>query len=252
MNTLEIYDLENFKYAEDQVSLFGDSRESFQDDEYWRLPPEDRNSISVKPGTLILGMCLASVALIIILFNFSDLLSNTVVIDRSVDSIQNSGENKSVHKDSKTVVKRESSIACGISDQYPQSIYQWCATITNYAEKWEIPPDLIAAIIWQESRGNPNAYSMSGAVGLMQVMPRDGIASSFICMNGPCFSNRPTIQELEDPERNIAYGTKMLANLINKKGSFREALKSYGPMDVGYSYADKVLSTYQKYGINNQ
>ena len=80
----------------------------------------------------------------------------------------------------------------------------------------------------------------------MQVMPRDGLASSFMCQNGPCFNKRPSISELEDPEFNVSYGTKMLADLIKKNGNVRDALKSYGPMDVGYSYADKVISIYQR------
>jgi hypothetical protein len=34
----------------------------------------------------------------------------------------------------------------------------------------------------------------------------------------------------------------MLSGLINKTGSLREALKSYGPADYGYNYADIVLA----------
>jgi len=48
-----------------------------------------------------------------------------------------------------------------------------------------LPEALIAAVILQESGGDPSAYSSSGAVGLMQVMPRDGIAAEFMCVNGP-------------------------------------------------------------------
>jgi len=252
MNTSTAYDLDDFEYTEDQEALFEDSWEGFQDDEYWRLSPDNGNSISIKPGTLMLGMCIASVILILILFKYSILVSNPVFIERSDEFIQNFGEDKSALTDKKPEVSRGPSITCGISDQYPQNIYKWCTTITSYAEKRGIPPDLIAAIIWQESGGNPNAYSRSGAVGLMQVMPRDGLAASFICINGPCFCNRPTIRELKDPEYNIAYGTKLLFSLINKNGSYREALKSYGPMDIGYSYADKVLNIYQNYGKKSQ
>lgn len=138
--------------------------------------------------------------------------------------------------------------ACEVSGNFPPEITQWCSLITQYAQQNNIPTDLIAALIWQESGGNPNAYSHSGAVGLMQVMPRDGISATFMCKNGPCFANRPTINELHDPEFNIKYGTKMLTGLFNRSGSWREALKAYGPMDVGYSYADKVLSIYERYG----
>jgi soluble lytic murein transglycosylase-like protein len=137
---------------------------------------------------------------------------------------------------------------CEVSNKYPESVLQWCDFITVYAEKFELSPDLIAAMIWQESGGKHRAYSKSGAVGLMQVMPRDGLAASFMCKNGPCFAKRPTIDELQDPEFNIKYGTKMMARLINQRGNIREALKSYGPKDVGYYYADKVLGIYSQYG----
>jgi soluble lytic murein transglycosylase-like protein len=134
--------------------------------------------------------------------------------------------------------------ACELSSYFPQNILQWCDLITRYASHHDLPPDLIGALIWQESGGNPSAYSSSGAVGLMQVMPRDGIAAGFICANGPCFANRPTISELEDPEFNVEYGTRMLAGLFARHQDLRQALKSYGPHDVGYAYADKVLSIY--------
>jgi soluble lytic murein transglycosylase-like protein len=137
---------------------------------------------------------------------------------------------------------------CTISNAYPQDVRRWCEQIMRHAKKNGLEPDLIAALIWQESGGNPTAYSKSGAVGLMQVMPRDGIAASFQCINGPCFTNRPAISELEKPNFNIKYGTGMLAGLLNKYGNMREALKYYGPMNVGYYYADKVLNLYQTYG----
>ena len=79
-------------------------------------------------------------------------------------------------------------------------------------------------------------------------MPRDGIAAQFICQNGPCFASRPTISELKDPEYNISYGTGMLSGLKHRYGDIRQALRAYGPMDVGFSYADKVISLYQRYG----
>jgi soluble lytic murein transglycosylase-like protein len=141
-----------------------------------------------------------------------------------------------------------SEVECQVSEKYPHSIRQWCGLITRNANKRSLNPDLVAALIWQESGGNPAAYSKSGAVGLMQVMPRDGLAASFMCVNGPCFASRPSSQELSDPEFNVSYGTKMLAGLVGKHGNIRDALKSYGPMDVGYYYADKVMGIYQRYG----
>ena len=137
--------------------------------------------------------------------------------------------------------------SCQVSLSYPIEILQWCRIITEEAIQAELPPNLIAAVMLQESGGDPSAYSASGAVGLMQVMPRDGIASEFECINGPCFASRPTIEELLEPGYNIEYGSQMLSGLVARQGSFREALKAYGPMDVDYSYADRVLSIYENY-----
>jgi soluble lytic murein transglycosylase-like protein len=134
-----------------------------------------------------------------------------------------------------------------LRDTYPTTIQQWKSLIEDSGNKYQVDPNLIAAVMLQESGGNSQVISSSGAIGLMQVMPRDGIASSFICGNQPCFINRPTISELSDPEFNIAYGTRMLANLTKEEGSIRQALYRYGPFDVGYAYADAVLSIYGRF-----
>jgi hypothetical protein len=141
----------------------------------------------------------------------------------------------------------ESAPQCVLNPNFPLDVRQWCTQIMRHASKNDLDPNLVAAVIWQESGGNPTAYSKSGAVGLMQVMPRDGIASTFQCINGPCFTNRPSISELEKPNFNIKFGTGMIAGLLQRHGSLREALKFYGPMSVGYYYADKVLNIYQAY-----
>ncbi len=136
---------------------------------------------------------------------------------------------------------------CPLSPGYPYSVLQWCDKITKNANIHGIDPNLLAALILQESGGQADAYSKSGAVGLMQVMPRDGLAAEFMCPNGPCFANRPSMQELYDPEFNIEYGSQFLASLISRHGSYREALKYYGPANVDYYYADIVMSIYEKY-----
>ena len=136
---------------------------------------------------------------------------------------------------------------CLVSASFPDSILQWCEIITAQASNVDISPNLIAALILQESGGDAEAYSVSGAVGLMQVMARDGLAAAFECINGPCFASRPTIEELKDPAFNVEYGTQMLSGLIDRFGDLRDALKAYGPMDVDYSYADRVLKIYERY-----
>jgi soluble lytic murein transglycosylase-like protein len=134
-----------------------------------------------------------------------------------------------------------------INPVFPSAIRQWELQILASAIAYQVDPDLIASVILQESGGQADVLSSSGAVGLMQVMPRDGVASTFECINGPCFQSRPSIQDLLDPAFNIDYGTRMLAALISNKGSLRSALYAYGPMDVGFSYADRVLAIYSSH-----
>lgn len=133
-------------------------------------------------------------------------------------------------------------VSCSFYERYPSKVQPWCGLIEKAASDYGVDALLIASVMLQESGGQPEIMSMSGAVGLMQVMPRDGIAADFQCINGPCFASRPSIEELKDPTFNVDYGVRMLAGLIEKHGDIREALKSYGPFDVGYRYADQVLS----------
>lgn len=156
-------------------------------------------------------------------------------------------EEPAAEEESEQPAQAEEGGECLVNASYPGDVLQWCSLITDYAGKQGLDPNLVAAVMMQESAGNPDAYSKSGAVGLMQVMPRDGLASGFMCVNGPCFSARPSMDELFDPEFNIAYGTRMLAGLINKQGSVREALRSYGPMNMGYRYADIILDIYNRH-----
>jgi len=137
--------------------------------------------------------------------------------------------------------------------QYPENIEPWCFLIEEASLKYGVDPFLIGAVMTQESGGNPEAYSSSGAVGLVQVMPNDGIAANFICANGPCFADRPSSEELFDPAINVNYGTGMLAGLITKYGDTREGLLHYGPdctltdpdCPDPYFYADIVLGIYE-------
>lgn len=186
---------------------------------------------------IFLGVILGS---LILIFAATRLLSPSEIVSASPE--------KNIEIPSNiNLSSNETTYFCTISSRYPVEIQQWCELIIKNAETYSIEPNLIAAVMLQESGGNKNAYSNSGAVGLMQIMPKDGIAENFMCINGPCFSNRPTMEELFNPEFNIEYGSRMLNNLYGKYGNWRDTLRAYGPMDVGYQYADIVLSIFENY-----
>lgn len=148
-----------------------------------------------------------------------------------------------------------SSDGCSLPTSYPESIRRWCPYIEKWASARSMDPKWIAAVMLQESGGNPEILSASGAVGLLQVMPRDGIAASFHNENGvPYFSDRPSIDELKNPDFNIEYGSGMLSSLgINSDP--RNALLRYGPRPDDllavygsrYYYADLIISIYNSY-----
>jgi soluble lytic murein transglycosylase-like protein len=141
----------------------------------------------------------------------------------------------------------QQSNGCSTNLKIPAKVRGWCEWIDEYGAKWQLDPLLIAAIIQLESGGDPAAISKNGAVGLMQVMPGDGKALAFQCVAGPCFSDRPSTGVLLNPEYNISYGTELLSYLLSESGTLRDALRSYGPIDVGYEYADQVLEIRERF-----
>jgi hypothetical protein len=134
-----------------------------------------------------------------------------------------------------------------LSDLHPDRIQQWEEIIEECSREAGIDPDLMGALIDMESGGDPLAYSSSGAVGLGQVMPKDGIAAGFECINGPCFASRPSIKELQDPKTNVCFSANMLAGQIRKNGLER-GLMNYGPADeqVARKYAENIKSLYRR------
>lgn len=118
---------------------------------------------------------------------------------------------------------------------------RWCGLMVEASKTYDLNVHLLAALIWWESGGNPDIIADDGGVGLMQVMPRDGAAANVMCEYGPCFADRPTTAELQDPAFNIDYGSSYLAGKILATGSLRDGLKAYGPYGVGYTYADTLI-----------
>ncbi len=93
-----------------------------------------------------------------------------------------------------------------------------------------LDPALVAAVIYAESRFDPNARSSAGAVGLMQLLPDTAL---FIARKtgGEDF----VVADLRDPEINVRYGTWLLAYLTDYyEGDVRTALAAYhaGPGNV--------------------
>ncbi len=176
------------------------------------------------------------------------LLVGSFVIMGSAQVLKSYRMDETSHISSEPLINESLLNDCRNNSRIPDAVRSWCDPIVNQASQHQLDPILVAALIEVESGGFAAALSSSGAVGLMQVMPRDGLASQFQCINGPCFANRPSMEELYDPVYNIQYGSNYLSGLLNSYGGDpREALNAYGPREMNYRYADLVLSVYQSY-----
>ncbi len=94
--------------------------------------------------------------------------------------------------------------------------------VRAHAKNYRLDPALLAAVIYTESKFDPNARSAAGAVGLMQLLPdtAEGIAAR---TGGGGF----VPADLQNPEINIRYGCWYLRHLLDKYGDERTTLAAY-------------------------
>ena len=118
--------------------------------------------------------------------------------------------------------------------------------IHEKAEKYDVDPALVAAVIEQESRFHSRAQSQVGARGLMQLMPRTGRWMG--------------AQDLYDPEQNVDAGVKYIKYLQGRfDGNLTKTIAAYNagegnvrryqgipPFSETRSYVRKVLKNYDK------
>jgi hypothetical protein len=100
---------------------------------------------------------------------------------------------------------------------WKSNITQWAKLITEYSADNGLDPNFVAALIEEESKGNPRLISKAGAVGLMQIMPYE---------RG--FTWRPSTRTLLQPEANVEWGTHTLNEVIRQaQGRLTLAVLAY-------------------------
>ena len=124
-------------------------------------------------------------------------------------------------------------------------------SVHEASSRFQLPPEMILAVIRIESAFDPNALSHKGAIGLMQILPS---TAQEIAQELKMEWSGDDL--LRDPAANIAMGAYYLTKLIGQFDDLAVALAAYnhGPGRIArlegakaalpMDYATKVLSHY--------
>lgn len=107
--------------------------------------------------------------------------------------------------------------------------------VVGHARNYDLDPALVAAVIYRESKFDPDAESSSGAIGLMQLLP-DTARGIALNTGGNAF----VVDDLYDPEINVRYGSFYLRRLLRKYDDERLALAAY---NAGQTNVDEWIET---------
>ncbi len=139
-------------------------------------------------------------------------------------------------RDKKRITKRVKEAKDGKLSPYDNLIKKYAGDV---GWDWR----LLAALIYQESKFDPETSSWRGAVGLMQLMPK----------TAQSYGVQP--RELREPEKNIQAGVKHLARLKQqweeKLQDSLEVIKfTLGSYNVGGGHVRDAVRLAEKYGLD--
>jgi soluble lytic murein transglycosylase-like protein len=162
---------------------------------------------------------------------------------------RNDGRSKLVIKS--TPVRRAGVTAVAPSDSSMDRFTRYNEWIRQAAILYQIPEELIRAVIKCESDYDPRAVSPTGAQGLMQIMPQTAM--------------RMQVRDAFDPRESIFGGTRylrVLANMFN--GDLVLTIAGYNagegavvryagipPYEETQGYVTRVLTYYRRYRASN-
>lgn len=120
-------------------------------------------------------------------------------------------------------------------------------TVEIWAQKYNLDPAFILAIIRQESSFNPKARSKVGAIGLMQIMPQFAGSEVLKAVTGKNIT--PGTELLYDPAQNIMIGSTYLQLLRDQYFSnVKENEKRIYLMTASYNWGPHRIKTAIKKG----
>lgn len=143
-----------------------------------------------------------------------------------VEALARTGDARSAHGVARLALRRDLSgpVAAGSRDlwtiAYPDAFRE---LVVRYTRGSPVEPELLQALMREESALDPHALSWAGAVGLTQLMlPTARQVAKALRLGAP------TSERLQDPSTNIQLGAAYLAQLLTRwDGNVALALASY-------------------------
>jgi soluble lytic murein transglycosylase-like protein len=110
--------------------------------------------------------------------------------------------------------KKVADVAEQVKENFFKTQVPFGSIIYNEAKRNNLPPELVAAVVQQESKFKPTARSGAGAVGLMQLVPKTGRWMG--------------AKDLTNPSQNITAGVKYLKYLTEQfNGDQQKVIAAY-------------------------
>ena len=133
------------------------------------------------------------------------------VFDHRLSKVEKRADKEVTYASSLAVIGTEREISSPARRSFKETLYE--PLIRQAEARYRLPPRLLQALVWQESRFNPMAISPAGAAGLAQLMPAT--------------ARELGVTNRHDPAQNIDGGARYLRQMLDRFGAIHLALAAY-------------------------
>ena len=133
------------------------------------------------------------------------------VFDHRLSKVEKRADKEVTYAPSLAVIGTEKEISSPASRSFKETLYE--PLIRQAEVRYRLPPRLLQALVWQESRFNPMAISPAGAAGLAQLMPAT--------------ARELGVTNRHDPAQNVDGGARFLRQMLDRFGAIHLALAAY-------------------------